>query len=85
MRLWQIANVVILVKSWLTIGSGTFHARLVVPGAGGGVGHMAVQLARVMGLRVIAIDTGAEKRKMCLELGAEGECPSLRLHVEEER
>ncbi|KAF9269340.1 GroES-like protein [Marasmius fiardii PR-910] len=44
---------------------------IVLPGAGGGLGHLAVQYARVRGLRVIAIDTGKEKRDLCLRLGAE--------------
>ncbi|KIJ63449.1 hypothetical protein HYDPIDRAFT_92762 [Hydnomerulius pinastri MD-312] len=42
-----------------------------IPGAGGGLGHMAVQYAANMGLRVLAIDSGDEKRKLCLSLGAE--------------
>lgn len=33
---------------------------------------MALQYARAMGLRVIAIDTGSSKKEMCLRLGAEG-------------
>ena len=40
----------------------------VFPGGGGGVGHMGVQLAKAMGMRVIAIDGGAEKRKLCEEV-----------------
>ncbi|KAK7037771.1 alcohol dehydrogenase [Paramarasmius palmivorus] len=44
---------------------------IVLPGAGGGLGHLAVQYARIRGLRVIAIDTGKEKRDLCLKLGAE--------------
>ncbi|KAH9958360.1 GroES-like protein [Lactifluus volemus] len=45
---------------------------IVIPGAGGGLGHLAVQYAvHAFGLRVIAIDTGAEKRRLCLELGSE--------------
>ncbi|KAK0203873.1 chaperonin 10-like protein [Desarmillaria ectypa] len=44
---------------------------IVLPGAGGGLGHLAVQYARTRGLRVIAIDSGAEKKKLCLSLGAE--------------
>ncbi|KAG7448418.1 uncharacterized protein BT62DRAFT_985772 [Guyanagaster necrorhizus] len=44
---------------------------IVLPGAGGGLGHLAVQYARARGLRVIAIDSGAEKKKLCLSLGAE--------------
>ncbi|KAF2277966.1 uncharacterized protein EI97DRAFT_449368 [Westerdykella ornata] len=44
----------------------------VFPGAGGGVGMQGVQLAKAMGLRPVAIDTGAEKKKLCLEVaGAE--------------
>jgi propanol-preferring alcohol dehydrogenase len=33
---------------------------------------MAVQYAKAMGLRVIAIDTGSSKKEMCERLGAEG-------------
>ncbi|KAK7443536.1 alcohol dehydrogenase [Stygiomarasmius scandens] len=44
---------------------------MVLPGAGGGLGHLAIQYARVRGLRVIAVDTGAEKKELCLKLGAE--------------
>ncbi len=44
---------------------------IVIPGAGGGLGHLAVQYARARGLRVIAIDTGDEKAKLCKDLGAE--------------
>ncbi|KAK7062539.1 alcohol dehydrogenase [Paramarasmius palmivorus] len=44
---------------------------IVLPGAGGGLGHLAVQYARVRGLRVIAVDTGSAKRDLCLKLGAE--------------
>lgn len=40
----------------------------VFPGGGGGVGHMGVQLAKAMGMRVIAIDGGADKRKLCEEV-----------------
>ncbi|TVY37798.1 alcohol dehydrogenase [Lachnellula subtilissima] len=43
----------------------------VFTGAGGGVGHMGIQLAKAMGLRVIGIDAGAEKRALCLALGCE--------------
>ncbi|KAJ4482227.1 chaperonin 10-like protein [Lentinula aciculospora] len=44
---------------------------IVLPGAGGGLGHLAVQYARVRGLRVIAVDTGEAKKELCLKLGAE--------------
>lgn len=44
----------------------------VFPGAGGGVGMQGVQLAKAMGLRPIAIDTGADKKKLCIDTaGAE--------------
>ncbi|MCL6362614.1 zinc-dependent alcohol dehydrogenase, partial [Pectobacterium polaris] len=44
---------------------------IVLPGAGGGLGHLAVQYAKYMGRRVIAIDGGEEKRKLCESLGAD--------------
>ena len=43
---------------------------LAMIGAGGGLGHLGVQIAKRRGLRVIAIDTGEERRSLCLELGA---------------
>ncbi|KAH9941597.1 GroES-like protein [Epithele typhae] len=44
---------------------------IVLPGAGGGLGHLAVQYAVAMGLRVVAVDTGAEKKELVMKLGAE--------------
>lgn len=44
---------------------------IVIPGAGGGLGHFGVQYARAMGMRVIAIDGGDAKRDLCISLGAE--------------
>ncbi|KIK69621.1 hypothetical protein GYMLUDRAFT_90658 [Collybiopsis luxurians FD-317 M1] len=44
---------------------------IVLPGAGGGLGHLAIQYARIRGLRVIAVDTGDAKKELCLQLGAE--------------
>ncbi|KAF7353950.1 Mannitol-1-phosphate dehydrogenase [Mycena venus] len=44
---------------------------IAIPGAGGGLGHLGIQYAIAMGLRVIAIDTGDAKRDLCLKLGAE--------------
>lgn len=38
-----------------------------IVGAGGGLGSLAQQYAKAMGLKVIAIDSGEEKKKMCLE------------------
>ncbi|KAK5118238.1 alcohol dehydrogenase [Meristemomyces frigidus] len=38
-----------------------------IVGAGGGLGSLAQQYAKAMGLRTIAIDSGDDKKKMCLE------------------
>ena len=43
---------------------------LVLTGAGGGLGHLGVQIAREKGLRTIAIDTSQRKRELCMSLGA---------------
>jgi len=37
----------------------------------GGLGHLAVQYAVAMGLNVIAVDTGEDKRNLSLKLGAQ--------------
>src|ERR1700692_3433492 len=37
----------------------------------GGLGHIAVQYARAMGLHVVAVDVGAEKLELARKLGAE--------------
>lgn len=44
---------------------------MALPGAGGGLGHLAVQYANAMGLRVIGIDTGKQKEELVKSLGAE--------------
>ncbi|KDN44787.1 hypothetical protein RSAG8_05260, partial [Rhizoctonia solani AG-8 WAC10335] len=45
---------------------------VVVTGAGGGLGHLAIQYAiNAFNLRVIAVDTGDNKKELCLKLGAE--------------
>lgn len=41
-----------------------------IPGAGGGLGSLALQYAKYMGLSTIAIDSGAEKKALCEKLGA---------------
>lgn len=43
----------------------------VFPGGGGGVGIQGVQLADAMGLRPIVVDTGDDKKKLAMSLGAE--------------
>jgi propanol-preferring alcohol dehydrogenase len=61
----------------LTVYKGLKHAQVragewvVITGAGGGLGTLAVQYANAMGYRVIAIDTGAEKQELVSRLGAE--------------
>lgn len=42
----------------------SFGNWVAVPGAGGGLGHLAVQYAIAAGMKVVGIDTGAEKRKL---------------------
>lgn len=42
-----------------------------ISGAGGGLGSLAVQYAKAMGYRVVAIDGGAEKGEFVKSLGAE--------------
>ncbi|KAL1957677.1 hypothetical protein VTO42DRAFT_5654 [Malbranchea cinnamomea] len=44
---------------------------IAIVGAGGGLGALAQQYAKAMGLRVIAIDAGDEKKQLCEQLGAE--------------
>jgi alcohol dehydrogenase, propanol-preferring len=41
-----------------------------IVGAGGGLGSLAQQYAKAMGLQVIAIDTGKEKEEMSMKMGA---------------
>lgn len=42
-----------------------------IVGAGGGLGSLAQQYAKAMGLHIVAIDGGEEKKAMCEALGAE--------------
>lgn len=42
-----------------------------ISGAGGGLGTLAIQYAKAMGLMVVAIDGGADKGKLVKELGAD--------------
>ncbi|KAK3387191.1 chaperonin 10-like protein [Podospora didyma] len=42
-----------------------------IVGAGGGLGNMAIQYAKAMGLNVVAIDGGAEKGEACKALGSQ--------------
>lgn len=42
----------------------SFGNWVAVPGAGGGLGHLAVQYAIAAGMKVVGIDTGPEKKKL---------------------
>lgn len=42
-----------------------------IVGAGGGLGCLAVQYAKAMGFRVLAVDGGGEKKEVTAKLGAE--------------
>ncbi|BGO97768.1 Alcohol dehydrogenase [Rhodotorula toruloides] len=44
---------------------------VVISGAGGGLGHLAVQYAAAVGYRVVGIDTGDDKRKLLASYGAD--------------
>lgn len=43
---------------------------MAIVGAGGGLGSIALQYAKAMGLKIIAIDGGEEKGAHCAKLGA---------------
>ncbi|KAK6360061.1 alcohol dehydrogenase [Orbilia blumenaviensis] len=43
---------------------------IAIVGAGGGLGSLALQYAKAMGLHAIAIDGGEEKRQLCNDAGA---------------
>lgn len=45
--------------------------RIIITGAGGGVGSHAIQLAKMMGAFVMAVDIGDEKLSLARELGAD--------------
>lgn len=42
-----------------------------IVGAGGGLGHLAVQYAKAAGLKVISIDTGSDKEQLTSQLGSD--------------
>ncbi|KAJ5465286.1 uncharacterized protein N7458_000972 [Penicillium daleae] len=44
---------------------------VVIFGAGGGLGHLGVQFAKAMGMRVVGIDGGQDKKALCLSLGVD--------------
>ncbi|KKA18311.1 Alcohol dehydrogenase [Rasamsonia emersonii CBS 393.64] len=42
-----------------------------IVGAGGGLGHLAIQYAKAKGLKVLGIDGGEDKGALCTKLGAD--------------
>ncbi|HEX8651052.1 MAG TPA: NADPH:quinone oxidoreductase family protein [Pyrinomonadaceae bacterium] len=55
----------------LTVARAAQAETILIHAAGGGVGTAAVQIARLLGLRVIGTTSTSEKRSRILELGAE--------------
>ena len=53
------------------IASGASPASAVAVFGIGGVGHFAIQFARLFGARVIGVSRGAQHRKLALEMGAD--------------
>ncbi|KAL3426420.1 Alcohol dehydrogenase 1-like protein 1 [Phlyctema vagabunda] len=45
-------------------------ATVAIIGAGGSIGHLAIEFALLFGFEVIAVDKGTEKRDLCLGQGA---------------
>lgn len=41
----------------------------------GGLGHLAIQYAAALSLRIITVDTGAAKEKLCRDLGGPSPSP----------
>ncbi len=50
------------------IGAGEW---VLITGAAGGLGHLAVQYAKAFGVRVVAVDRGSDKVSFCDSLGAD--------------
>lgn len=46
---------------------------VVIPGAGGGLGHLCVQYALAMDYKVLAIDSGENKRALLASYGVQGD------------
>lgn len=54
----------------VTVGNLRPHERVLVLGAGGGVGTAAVQIARMIGAYVIGVTSGRERARLLGEIGA---------------
>jgi NADPH2:quinone reductase len=66
-----ISVVGITAKRILDIATPPSDAVVVVLGASGGVGSVAVQIAKLLGARVVAVTGSSEKRLLCERLGAD--------------
>lgn len=44
---------------------------VVLEGAGGCLGHKGIQYTKAMGMRIVAVDGGKDKKELCMKLGAE--------------
>lgn len=64
--------------------AGAHAGELVAVQGIGGLGHLAIQYARHMGFRVVAIGRGAAKRSLAVELGAHDYIDSTAQNVTEE-
>jgi len=54
---------------------------IMIFGASGGVGHIAVQLARVMGARVFAVASGEDGVELCKKLGCDAVIDGRRVDI----
>lgn len=72
----DLAGAATLMCAGVTVYTSLKHAQIrlgdwvAISGAGGGLGHLAIQYAKAMGGRVVAIDHGT-KETFCRELGAD--------------
>ncbi|KAK0633978.1 chaperonin 10-like protein [Immersiella caudata] len=72
----DMANVAPVLCAGLTVYKGLKDSgarpgeQVVIVGAGGGLGSIAIQYAKAMGLHVIAVDGGSDKEASCKKLGA---------------
>jgi propanol-preferring alcohol dehydrogenase len=77
MRLKSTAKQVLMSLANMTPGGGLVKAALqpgqtiAIVGAGGGLGHLGVQFAKALGLKVIAIDARDEGLALAKECGAD--------------
>lgn len=57
---------------------------VVISGAGGGLGHVAVQYAKAMGMKVVGVDAGPEKVAFMKSLGCDVALDAMKCKVIEE-